>query len=78
MAGDGVACSEAEEQQWNAEQDACPDQQGFERAAKEDPATATRLSEVQGLKEVYSHAVNGVKKEILDEVSMNVANPLNI
>lgn len=40
----------------------------FERAERADPATATTLREVRGLAEVYSHAVNGVRKEILDEV----------
>lgn len=40
----------------------------MERAEQADPATANTLREVKALREVYSHAVNGVRKEILDEV----------
>jgi len=41
----------------------------LERAEKNDPVTATTLREVKSLAEVYRLAVNGVRKEILDEVS---------
>ena len=34
-----------------------------------DPATATALLQVRSLREIYSHAVNCVRKEIIDEVS---------
>jgi hypothetical protein len=38
------------------------------RAARTDAATAERLREIGSLREVYSLAVNSVRKEILDEV----------
>jgi hypothetical protein len=40
----------------------------LQRAEAADPATASTLREVRSLREVYTHAVNGVRKEILDEV----------
>jgi hypothetical protein len=38
------------------------------RAEAADPATATTLREVRALRQVYTHAVNGVRAEILAEV----------
>ena len=40
----------------------------LERAKRADPETVKTLDEVRSLREVYQLAVNGVRKEILDEV----------
>jgi hypothetical protein len=40
----------------------------LERAEQADPATAATLREVKSLREVYSHALNSVRAEIMDEV----------
>lgn len=45
----------------------------LERAEKVDPATATTLREVRSLREIYSHAVNSVRKEVLDEVAVEAS-----
>jgi hypothetical protein len=42
------------------------------RAAAADPATANTLHEVRSLREMYNHAVNGVRREIEDEVNQPV------
>ena len=40
----------------------------LEHAERADPATANTLREVKSLREIYSHAVNGVRAEIVAEV----------
>jgi hypothetical protein len=42
----------------------------LERARRADPETVRTLDEVRSLREVYQRAVNGVRREILDEVPM--------
>jgi hypothetical protein len=45
------------------------------RAERDDPATVNTLREVQSLREVYTLAVNSVRKEILDEVPEATSKP---
>jgi len=45
----------------------------LERAERADPTTASTLREMKSLREIYSHAVNGVRSEILAEVPAAVA-----